>query len=94
MSEYKTTPETDFVAEMDVYAIDGFVKDSIIIRSSNASEFSTRGFDGTTGFGVFVEATAGGSMYLYVNKWVNGGWKGYLPRQGSNETNWSDHTCI
>ena len=94
LSEYKTTPEKDFVAEMDVYAIDGVVKDSINIRLRDADKFNTGAFDATTGYGVFVEATSGGNMYIYINKWVDSAWKGYLPLQGSTATNLTDSNIV
>ena len=94
LSEYKTTPEKDFVAEMDVYAIDGVVKDSINIRLRDADKFNTGAFDATTGYGVFVEATSSGNMYIYINKWVDSAWKGYLPLQGSTATNLTDSNIV
>ena len=81
----------EFSVKLEIKSTAGAVKDCVCIRTKTPSAFSTGGFDAITGYGVFVEtAGPGRPLYIYMDKWANGSWLGYLAPVGKIDLNICD----
>lgn len=79
LSEFKQAPTGNFTIEADILTQDGTFNDSVNFYQHKAAFFAVAGYDKSDAFGVFFNTRVSGMLEVYMCKWSNGVWRGYMP---------------